>query len=152
MLTSAKQQKIPAEYVMQRIDNPRILAAVLTAQPYLSGSSDAEFNMLKHKARTALHPVQVAMQEKTDEGASRNCVRVTPPLNAYCWSAPRCGRTMMANFVRRVSRRHAVTSPLPPRVMRREAKGCGQCDGGGGVRSVPCRVTKWRRSTPLLQH
>ena len=45
-----------------RQTDPRILSTILNAPPFLSGLSDTEFNLVRDRARTALHPEQVQMQ------------------------------------------------------------------------------------------
>lgn len=59
-----RAQKSPIDFIMKHLSNPRILAAVLTADAFLSGLSDAEFNLVRERARTTLHPVQAEMQTK----------------------------------------------------------------------------------------
>jgi hypothetical protein len=59
-----RQQKSPIDFVIKHLSNSRILAAVLTSEAFLSGLSDAEFNLVHERARTALHPVQADMQAK----------------------------------------------------------------------------------------
>lgn len=59
-----RSQKSPLDFVLKRLSNPRILTAVLAQEDFLSGLSDAEFNLVKQRARTTLHPVQADMQAK----------------------------------------------------------------------------------------
>jgi hypothetical protein len=40
-----------------------MLGAILTAPACLSGLSDAEWNVMRERARTALHPEQAQMQQ-----------------------------------------------------------------------------------------
>jgi phage I-like protein len=49
---------------MKSVSDPRILGAILNAPPFLSGLNDTEFNLIRQRARTALHPEQSQMQEK----------------------------------------------------------------------------------------
>ena len=59
-----RRQKSPVDFVMQRLYSPRILAAVLSEQGFLSGLSEAELNLVRERARRTLHPEQAAMQDK----------------------------------------------------------------------------------------
>jgi len=59
-----RQQKSPIDFVIKHISNPRVLAAVLSEESFLSGLSDVELSVVRERARTALHPVQADMQAK----------------------------------------------------------------------------------------
>jgi hypothetical protein len=52
-----RKQRSPIDFVMKSQD-PRVLASVLTAPPFLSGLTDAELNVIRTRARQTLHPVQ----------------------------------------------------------------------------------------------
>ena len=52
-----KNQKTPIDHVLKNLSDQRTLAAVLTQPPYLSGLSDAEWNVVNERAKLALHPV-----------------------------------------------------------------------------------------------
>jgi hypothetical protein len=58
-----RSQKSPIDVAAKSISDPRILGAILNAPPFLSGLTDAEFNLVKERARTALHPEQAQMQQ-----------------------------------------------------------------------------------------
>jgi len=57
------EQKSPANFVLKSMSDQRLISAVLTAPPYLSGLSDTQWNMVRERARAALHPEQAEMQE-----------------------------------------------------------------------------------------
>ena len=57
------KQKSPIDIAVKSVTDARICGAVLNAPPFLSGLSDAEFNLVRERARTALHPEQVQMQQ-----------------------------------------------------------------------------------------
>jgi hypothetical protein len=59
-----RRQKSRIDVVMRSIPDPRMLGAVLTAPAVLSGLSDAEWNVVRERARTALHPQQAEMQQQ----------------------------------------------------------------------------------------
>ena len=59
-----RSQNSPVDVAFKAISNPRILAAVLTAPPFLSGLTDTHLNVLHQQARTALHPEQTQMQQQ----------------------------------------------------------------------------------------
>ena len=56
-------QKSPIDLAVKSISEPRILNAILNAPAFLSGLSDTEFNLVRERARTALHPEQAQMQK-----------------------------------------------------------------------------------------
>jgi hypothetical protein len=57
------QEKSPINVVLKSMSDQRLVSAVLTAPPYLSGLSDTQWNMVRERARAALHPEQAEMQE-----------------------------------------------------------------------------------------
>jgi hypothetical protein len=57
------EQKSPLDFILKSISDHRALSAVLNAPPYLSGLSDTEWNMVRERARVALHPEQSEMQQ-----------------------------------------------------------------------------------------
>ena len=57
-----RRQKSRIDVVMRSISDPRILGAVLSAPAALSGLNDVEFNLVRERARTVLHPEQALMQ------------------------------------------------------------------------------------------
>jgi hypothetical protein len=57
-------QKSPIEFAVKSVHDPRMLAAILTAPGCLSGLSDSEWNVVRERARTALHPQQAQMQQQ----------------------------------------------------------------------------------------
>lgn len=59
-----RQQKSPIDFVMKRLSNPRVLAAVLSEEAFLSGLTDAELNVVRDRARKTLHPQQADMRDK----------------------------------------------------------------------------------------
>lgn len=56
-------QNSPIEFVLKAMSDRRVLSAVLTAPPFLSGLNDTEWNMVRERARVALHPQQSEMQQ-----------------------------------------------------------------------------------------
>jgi hypothetical protein len=62
--TYIRQQKYPGEFVLKHLSDRRILGAVLTSHAFLSGLSDLEFNVVRERARTALHPEQTQTQQR----------------------------------------------------------------------------------------
>jgi len=58
-----KQQKSPIDFVLKSLADPRVIGVVLNAAPYLSGLSDAAWNVVRERARAALHPEQQQMQQ-----------------------------------------------------------------------------------------
>jgi hypothetical protein len=58
------KQKSPIDAAMKSMSDPRILSAILNAPPFLSGLTDAEFKVVRERARAALHPEQVQMQQQ----------------------------------------------------------------------------------------
>jgi hypothetical protein len=40
-------EKSPADFVMKRLSNPRVLAAVLSEEAFPSGLTDAELNVVR---------------------------------------------------------------------------------------------------------
>jgi hypothetical protein len=57
-----KRQKSPIDFVIGSMSDPRVLGPVLNAPAFLSGLSDTEWNLVRSRARAALHPAQVEMQ------------------------------------------------------------------------------------------
>ena len=57
-----RRQKSRIDVAVRSISDPRMLAAILTAPACLSGLSDAEWNVVRERARTALHPELARMQ------------------------------------------------------------------------------------------
>jgi hypothetical protein len=57
-------QKSPIDVAVKSMSDPRILSAILNAPASLSGLSDAEFKLVRERARAALHPEQVKMQQQ----------------------------------------------------------------------------------------
>jgi hypothetical protein len=58
------KQESPVDFVVKSISDPRILGAVLNAPSFLSGLNDAEFNLIRERARQALHPEQTNMEKQ----------------------------------------------------------------------------------------
>jgi hypothetical protein len=58
-----RRQKSPIDFVSQTSVRPQRLGAVLTSRPFLCGLSDTEWNVVRERARTALHPEQAQMQQ-----------------------------------------------------------------------------------------
>jgi hypothetical protein len=58
------KQKSPIDVAVRAMSDHRILSAILNAPPFLSGLSDAEFKVVRERARAALHPEQVKMQQQ----------------------------------------------------------------------------------------
>lgn len=56
-------QKHPIDFALKTMSDPRILGAILDAPAPLSGLSDSELKIVRERARTALHPEQVQMQQ-----------------------------------------------------------------------------------------
>jgi hypothetical protein len=59
-----RRQKSRIDVAMRCISDPLMLRAILTAPACLSGLSDAELNVVREHARTALHPEQAKMQQE----------------------------------------------------------------------------------------
>lgn len=59
-----RRQKRPIDLVLKLMSDPRILSAILSAPAFLSGLSEIELNLVRERARTALHPEQVETQAK----------------------------------------------------------------------------------------
>jgi hypothetical protein len=59
-----RRQKHPVDFVLKNLSNPRVVRAVLTVDAFLSGLSDTEFNVVRERARAALHPVQTEVQAR----------------------------------------------------------------------------------------
>jgi hypothetical protein len=66
------EQEIPAHinkqrsrlnFVLKAITDQRLTSAVLNAPSYLSGLNDVEWNVVRERARAALHPQQSKMQQ-----------------------------------------------------------------------------------------
>lgn len=57
-------QRSPIDVAAKSVSDPRILGAVLNAPAFLSGLTDTEFNLVRERARTALHPEQAEMQKQ----------------------------------------------------------------------------------------
>lgn len=57
------EQKSSVDFVLKSMADRRVVSAVLNAPPYLSGLSDTEWNMVRERARAALHPEQSEMQQ-----------------------------------------------------------------------------------------
>lgn len=48
----------PVDVALKSVNDPKILGAILHAPPQLSGLDETQYNLLRAKARTSLHPVQ----------------------------------------------------------------------------------------------
>lgn len=59
-----RRQKSRIDVAVKSISDPRMLGAILTAPACLSGLSDAEWNLVRERARAALHPEQSEMQKQ----------------------------------------------------------------------------------------
>jgi hypothetical protein len=57
------EEKSSIDFVLKGMADRRVLSAVLNAPPYLSGLSDTEWNVVRERARAALHPQQSEMQQ-----------------------------------------------------------------------------------------
>ena len=77
-----RQQKSPIDFIMKRLSSPRVLAAVLSEEAFLSGLSETEWSVVRERARTTLHPVQAEMQAKLTKalGELREGVEATQRL------------------------------------------------------------------------
>ena len=58
------RQKSPIDVAVKSMSDPRILSSILNAPAFLSGLSDTEFKVVRERARAALHPEQVQMQQQ----------------------------------------------------------------------------------------
>lgn len=58
-----RSQKSPIDFVMKSITDRSVLSAILTAPDYLSGLTEAEWNVVRARAREALHPEETEMQK-----------------------------------------------------------------------------------------
>lgn len=58
-----RRQKSPIDFAVKSASDPRILAALLHAPSCLSGLTETEHKHVRERARTALHPQQVLMEE-----------------------------------------------------------------------------------------
>jgi hypothetical protein len=56
-------QKSPIDFAAKSMSDPRVLSAILNAPAFLSGLGDTEWNMVRERARTAMHPEQAQMQK-----------------------------------------------------------------------------------------
>lgn len=56
-------QKSPIDVAMRSISDPSMLGAILNAPAFLSGLNDTERNVVRERARVALHPQQAQMQQ-----------------------------------------------------------------------------------------
>lgn len=63
-------EKSPINVVLKSMSDQRMISAVLTAPPYLSGLTDTQWNMVRERARAALHPEQAEMQEWLNKALS----------------------------------------------------------------------------------
>ncbi|WP_271532304.1 hypothetical protein [Bradyrhizobium sp. CCBAU 25338] len=63
-------QNSPVEFVLKAMPDRRVLSAVLTAPAFLSGLSDNEWNLVRERARAALHPQQSEMQHWLNKALS----------------------------------------------------------------------------------
>jgi len=57
------KQKAPVDFVMRSLSDGRVLGAVLTAPSFLSGLTDVQMNVMRERARAALHPEEAQMQK-----------------------------------------------------------------------------------------
>ncbi|MEH2573475.1 hypothetical protein [Bradyrhizobium sp. AZCC 1708] len=57
------EQPSRLNFVIKSLADQRVTSAVLNAPPYLSGLTDVEWNVVRERARAALHPAQSEMQE-----------------------------------------------------------------------------------------
>ena len=57
-------QKSPIDVAMKSISDPRMLGAILGAPSFLSGLSETEIDVVRERARIALHPAQTEMQKQ----------------------------------------------------------------------------------------
>jgi hypothetical protein len=57
-----RSQKSPFDLATKSISDPRVLGAILNAPPFLSKLSENELNLVRERARIALHPEQAEMQ------------------------------------------------------------------------------------------
>ena len=62
-----RSRKSPLDTAVDSITDARVLGAILNAPPFLSGLSETEFNLVRQRARTALHPEQTKMQEQLNK-------------------------------------------------------------------------------------
>lgn len=59
-----RRQKSRIDVAIKSMSDPRMLGAILTAPACLSGLSDNEWNVVRERARAALHPEQAEMQKQ----------------------------------------------------------------------------------------
>ncbi|MCK1570801.1 hypothetical protein [Bradyrhizobium sp. 174] len=57
------KQRPRLNFVLKSISDQRLTSAVLNAPCYLSGLNDVEWNVVRERARAALHPQQAEMQQ-----------------------------------------------------------------------------------------
>jgi hypothetical protein len=58
-----RSQKSPIDVAVKSMSDPRILSAILNAPAFLSGLGDTQWNLVRERARAALHPEQAQMQK-----------------------------------------------------------------------------------------
>jgi hypothetical protein len=56
-------QKSPIDFAAKSMSDPRVLSAILNAPAFLSGLGDTQWNLVRERARAALHPEQAQMQK-----------------------------------------------------------------------------------------
>jgi hypothetical protein len=59
-----RSHKSPIDVALKSMSDPRMLSAILNAPAFLSGLSDTQMTLIRERARTALHPQQVQMQQE----------------------------------------------------------------------------------------
>lgn len=57
-------QKSPIDFAVKSTTDPRILSAILNAPSFLSGLNEAEWNLVRDRARQALHPEHTDMEKQ----------------------------------------------------------------------------------------
>ncbi|MER8923417.1 hypothetical protein [Mesorhizobium sp. M0802] len=65
--THIRAQENPAGFVLSHLDDVRVVGAVLYAPGFLSGLRDEGLNVIRDRARSALHPEQVLYRKEAEE-------------------------------------------------------------------------------------
>ncbi|TIL63152.1 MAG: hypothetical protein E5Y89_25830, partial [Mesorhizobium sp.] len=65
--TYMRAQKNPIGFVLNHLDDKRLVGAVLDAPGFLSGLEDEGLNVIRDRAKSALHPEQVQQRKDAEE-------------------------------------------------------------------------------------
>ncbi len=60
------RQASPIDFVMNNLNDPRVVGAVLHAPSFLSGLNAEAHNLIRDRARTSLHPDQVRHRQEAE--------------------------------------------------------------------------------------